>query len=284
MREALITIAAFFFLLPLHAQKKTDNYKPAWMNGDMPTKTNNSYEFRQVSGEGKSLSEARHDATLVLLNNIMREQGVIIGGTQQEKIIAEETQNGYSESSLHNYDYHFTYEDHQFSFRAVDEYWENSNGTFRCYMLYEVAINPNKVIYEPVEYTTNYGASAFLRSLIVPGWGQLHKKQKAKGITILGTTIIGVAGIVVSQNQSTSYHNKALNNTNNELRRSYQNKSNSWQNIRNGFIIGTSAIYIYNLVDVLASKGARRYKKKDFSCVPYIDSENNYGVSIALNF
>ena len=284
MKKLTYFLVAFLMFLPMNAQQKSDNHKPAWMAGDLPTKTNSTYEFHQVSGEGKTLTEARHDATLVLLNNIMREHGVTIGGTQQEKIIAEETQNGYSESSLHNYDYHFTYEDHQFSFRAVDEYWENNNGTFRCYMLYEVAINPNKVIYEPVEYTTNYGTSAFFRSLIVPGWGQLHKKQKAKGIAILGTTIVGAVGIVVCQNQYSSYHNKALKNTDNNLRRSYQNKSNSWGNIRNGFIVGTSALYVYNLIDVLTSKGAKKYKKNNLSFKPTSGLEYDCGITIALNF
>jgi uncharacterized membrane protein YjgN (DUF898 family) len=44
------------------------------------------------------------------------------------------------------------------------------------------------------------------------------------------------------------------------VRAQYQNRTTSYRNIRNGFIVATSAIYVYNIVDVASAKGAKRYK------------------------
>lgn len=266
------------------AQQRADSNVPAWMNGDMPPKSNQTYEFRKVTGEGRSLAEARHDATMTILGDLMREKGVTVSSTQREKILVNNNESNYSETTLHDYDYTFEFESHKFSFKAVDDYWEQQGGSYHCTMLYEVAVNPDQVHYESVEYTTNYGTSAVLRSLIVPGWGQMYKRQTVKGIIILGSTIAGAAGIVVSQNQYTSYRNKANKEVDTELRNSYQNKSTSWGNIRNGFIVGTAAVYAYNIIDVLVSKGAKRYKKRDMAIAPFVSMDDSYGVSLAINF
>ena len=55
--------------------------------------------------------------------------------------------------------------------------------------------------------------------------------------------------------------------------------------MRNGFIVAASAIYIYNIIDVLASKGAKRYNNQhSIAFSPFIDEKTNYGISLALKF
>ncbi|MDH8702424.1 hypothetical protein M2138_001788 [Dysgonomonadaceae bacterium PH5-43] len=286
MRYLIGLLTLFFcFQMHVHAQKKSDSHRPPWIYGDMPAQTNYSYWFKQMYGEGGNLSEARQNATLTLLGDLIKSKGFTVSGNELEEILSIDSNNMYNETVLRNYSYNIEYAQQKISFQPVDEYWELRNGNYICYVLYEVANNPENVDFEPIVYTTNYGASALLRSAIIPGWGQMHKRQTTKGIVILSSEVLGVAGVIYSQNMYKSYRNKAKIETNNELRNSYKNKSNNWGNIRNGFIIGASAIYIYNIIDVVASKGAKRYNaEQNFMVLPFLDSEGFTGVSLSYTF
>lgn len=272
------------FCLQIQSQTRSDKYRPAWMSGDMPTQTNYTYWFKQMYGEGKTLSEARQNSTLALLGDLMKSKGFTISGSKLEKMLSVDSNKGYDETTLRNYSYNIEYAQQKLSFQSVDEYWELQSGNYVCYVLYEVANSLESVKFEPVVYTTEYGASTVLRSAIMPGWGQMHKRQMTKGITILGVEIVGITGVIVSENLYKSYRNKAQRESNSELRDSYQSKSNSWGNIRNGFIICSSAVYIYNLVDVIASKGAKKYANKDFVMQPFVDKDGSTGVLLSYTF
>lgn len=272
------------FSINIDAQQRSDSHRPAWINGDMPKQTNHSYWFKQMYGEGKTLLEARQNATIALLGDLMKAKGFTISGNELEKILSINNNKEYDEKTIRDYSYNIEYGQSQMSFQIVDEYWEFMKGSYICYILCEIAHNPNTVKYDPVLYTTNYGGRALLRSILIPGWGQMHKKQTAKGLAILGTEVVSITGLIVSQNQYKSYKNKASKEFNPELRNSYQNKSTNWGNIRNGFIIGTSAIYLYNLIDVLASKGAKRYANKGLAMSPFVDYDNSLGLSLSYRF
>lgn len=284
MKRKCISMLMLVLSMVALAQQKSDKYEPAWMRGDMPAKTNQSYDFRTMTGQGGTLTDARRDATMALLNELMQAQGVTVSGTEKVKMLSQSVDGEHFDSSLFDSEYNIEYGNHRYAFKAVDEYWELVGGIYQCHILFEVARNAAQVSFETVEYTTNYGVSAGLRSVIVPGWGQMYKRQTVKGVAILSAAVIGATGIVISDNQRASYRNKAEIATNVELRNSYQNKSNSWGNVRNGFIVGTAAVYVYNLVDAFASKGAKRYKKRNMAVVPFVGANDSFGMSIALNF
>ena len=64
----LILILGLCFYIQIQAQQKSESQRPPWMRGDLPIQTNHSYWFKQMYGEGKTLSEARQNATLALLS------------------------------------------------------------------------------------------------------------------------------------------------------------------------------------------------------------------------
>lgn len=280
----LIWLIGVCFCIHIQAQQRSDSHRPAWMNGDMPEQTNHSYWFKQMYGEGKNLSEARQNATIALLGDLIKAKGFTVSGNELERLLSSSNNKEYNESTIRDYSYNIEYGQSQMSFQIVDEYWESFKGNYVCYILCEIANNPEYVRFEPVAYTTNYGAKALWRSILIPGWGQMHKKHNAKGLAILGAEIAGITGLIISQNQYKSWRNKASNEYNLELRSSYQNKSTNWGNIRNGFIIGTSAIYLYNIIDVLASKGAKRYVKKEFAMSPFVDIDSSLGLILSYRF
>ena len=68
----LILILGLCFYIQIQAQQKSESQRPPWMRGDLPIQTNHSYWFKQMYGEGKTLSEARQNATLALLGDLMK--------------------------------------------------------------------------------------------------------------------------------------------------------------------------------------------------------------------
>ena len=55
----LILILGLCFYIQIQAQQKSESQRPPWMRGDLPIQTNHSYWFKQMYGEGKTLSEAK---------------------------------------------------------------------------------------------------------------------------------------------------------------------------------------------------------------------------------
>lgn len=267
--------------------KTTSGECPPWVNGDMPPKSNDSYYFMQMDGSGPTLNDAQHDADLLLINSLMKSAGVSVSGSQIEKVLYQSTNRGIDEQTIFEQKYDFELDSVHIAFQAVDRYWVKKGNTYDCKVLYEVAKNPARVNYDPVEYTSKYGARGLWRSAIIPGWGQMYKKSYAKGAIILaleaGTIVTGV----VFNNQYNSYLKKSKTTTDPGAIKFYQNKANQAKNLRTGFFVGAAAIYVYNIVDAIAAKGKLRYVKpngRSLSFSPYIDPELSLGVSIAYTF
>lgn len=251
--------------------------RPPWMRGDMPQQSNASYYFKVTQGEGRTRTEARQNALLELVGELSRSQGVIIKGQDILQTLSESQNGSYNETTRQQSLYRFEREDFSACFDVADEYYEGNT----CWLLFEVAYNPARVRFDKVEFTTDYKGSALWRSLIVPGWGQMYKRSMGKGITILSLQVATIAGICACSNLSNSYYDKAKTARNNSVRESYLDKGANYRNVRNVFIGAAGAVYVYNLIDAIAGKGAKRYKKVQIS--PYIGSAGQ-GLSFNITF
>ncbi len=237
--------------------------RPPWMRGDMPKQSNASYYFKVTQGEGRTRTEARENALLELVGELSRSQGVMIKGQDILQTLSEGRNGSYSETTRQQSLYRFETEGFKTCFDVADEYYEGNT----CWLFFEVAYNPEQVRFDKIEFTTDYKGAAFWRSMIVPGWGQMYKRSTGKGIAILSAQVATIAGICVCSNLSNSYYDKAKTARNNSVRESYLDKGANYRNVRNVFIGAAGAVYVYNLVDALVGKGAKRYKKVHFN--PY---------------
>lgn len=231
--------------------------RPPWMYGDMPKKQNQSYYFKVTHGQGASLLEARNNALAGLLGELAQSQGVTVRGSSILQSVSREKNGVFDEQSTFQSSYNIESNGFKARFEIVDEYADADKG---YWILFAVAHNPARVTFDKVEFTTDYNTSAVWRSAIVPGWGQMYKRSTTKGVAMLSSEVAAVAGIFVCSNLSDSYYNKALAERNSGVREQYQDKSATYRNIRNGFIVAAGAIYAYNIVDAVSAKGARRYK------------------------
>jgi hypothetical protein len=115
------------------------------------------------------------------------------------------------------------------------------------------------------------------RSAILPGWGQIYKNQKRRGI-IFGSSfwvtalITGVAYYFEDQ-----YHQDYINSQTPEDIDTNYDKYNTWYKVRRSFSWITASIWILNIADALWTP----YPKAQFTILPY--SPTPYSLKIHLN-
>ncbi|WP_294627030.1 DUF5683 domain-containing protein [uncultured Bacteroides sp.] len=293
MRYALLLLwIALGALAPFRvcAQKvlqRSEKMRPAWLANRLPKPGNSTFHYQVTEGEHRNLEEARHSCLLNLSTYIKRTHRI------EEQTVADiklEQQNGAMNES-ENYRFAYNIEGQQVivTSHKYDEYWEyllypNGERIYRCYTLYGVADTPN-VAFDRLSFSRKYGVRGAARSLIVPGWGQLYKGNTAKGASILGGEIALAAGILVAENQRSSYVKKMREQPKHLA--TYNTKADNWENIRNACIGGAAALYVYNLVDALVANGRKRSIRQKGSPVhmalyPSVGSCN--GVTLAFRF
>ena len=97
-------------------------------------------------------------------------------------------------------------------------------------------------------------AEAALRSMVLPGWGQLYKGQRTKGRLLLGLWSVAVAGTLTShilrQQSRTTYIDAGPA----EVEERYDT-FNQWHKTRNALVLGTAAVWVYSYLDALVAGG-----------------------------
>ncbi len=95
---------------------------------------------------------------------------------------------------------------------------------------------------------------ATLRSMLVPGWGQLHKGDRRKGWVLLGTwgTALGGTTLTFVQRQQakTAYEDA---NTVEEAQERYDTY-NRWYRTHRAVLLGMASVWVYSYVDALISE------------------------------
>lgn len=127
--------------------------------------------------------------------------------------------------------------------------------------------------------------AAFITSAVIPGLGQTaFKRSYGKGVMLMLGEAASLGGMLVLDNMRSDYVNKSNMATNAQNRIDFMKQADNYGTTRNICMGVAAALYIYNIVDVIAAP-ARKKKTADFiSFQPYIDFNNNMGVSLALNF
>ncbi|WP_294635387.1 DUF5683 domain-containing protein [uncultured Bacteroides sp.] len=264
--------------------RRSDKMRPVWLANKTPKTTYLTFHYQVVEADGKTLDESRHEC-LVALSRYIGQTWKISG--EAETDIRTENRNGQiTESSV--YSFHYKVKDEEVSVTSVkyDEYWEYvdypGGGRYRCYVLFGVADAPVPQ-FDRLSFTRQYGVRGMMRSLVVPGWGQMYKGSTTKGLCILGGEVLLTGGIIVSENLRSSYVKKMHEQPKHQ--QTYNTKADNWENVRNVCIGAAAALYVYNLVDAAVANGRKRakvHKPVQFAMYPTLGECN--GVGFALNF
>lgn len=115
------------------------------------------------------------------------------------------------------------------------------------------------------------------RSMLLPGWGQLYKQEKVKGISFLTLSLAGItAGVVFKQLQFDA-ENKALSSKT-QLRRDYFNtKAKDFNTYCITSFTAGGVMYLWSIVDAIMVKQENLYVELNIQ-------REQYQVIFGLNF
>lgn len=231
--------------------------KPRWV-GNTPKELNSSYRFVEVTSFGNDLASARMSAKQHLAQNEQLRRAVIVN--VESGLIKEIDQtmvNGELEENLHskvNINMSVHGKSYRLQANIVDEYIERQDGLIKLTTLYQVGLSDN-VLFDNTRITTNYGAAPVVMS-IIPGLGQIYKGSTVKGISMFAGTAACVVGAILCENTRADYKNKMYEQP--EFAQKYNTDANNWQTARNICIGAAAAVWLYNIIDAAAAKGARK--------------------------
>ena len=283
----IVAFLCIMFIVALGVNAET---KPQWIKNP-PTPGNSSYVFRVVKAEGEDLNSARSASLKALVSMIEHDDNVKI---KEGHILTDEAHrsNGELMSANSNSVYVLNVENSinkTITTEKVAEYSEdferNGQTRKRLYTLFMVQSKNSIANFDDIKLTTKYGMRGFVRSMIVPGWGQIYKGSGVKGGLIMGGAAAIATGIVLTENTRADYIKKMHEQP--KFAQTYNSKASAWEPSRNVCIGAAAALYIYNLVDAIVADGAERaiVKKRNnnFSFTPIVNT-GECGISIRYNF
>lgn len=284
----LILIFFIFLTNLIFSQKTIERSFPTgrlpWVLGDLPPDSN-IINYRVVYGEGKSLQETRNELLTILVTDLGKDQGVTISDRTIQSI-KEEISSGdpgfYSQSTSRELQIQF--EEYQLTFIKSDEYFEvfsdHGKVLYKMWHLYAINGSPS---YQTIKYLTRYPISTSLKSSVIPGWGQIEKKQTLKGLSLIGLTAL-TSGLTLKFNNDYTYflnrRNEAFGLDTKKLFQKEMDKSSSLRTISFAGLIG---IWIYNMIDVISVDGAPRYDPQGFK-IGFSTNNPNNQLSATFNY
>lgn len=263
--------------------------KPKWV-GNTPQELNHTYKFVEIVSSGSTLESARHNAKARLEDDTQLKEGIrVYRTTKDNTTIDKSRENGgrLHETKQQHIEIETTVDGEKYHLQAVnvDEYASHANGIVTLHTLYMVAICDDPV-FDRTYLTTSYGATPVAMS-VIPGLGQWYKGSKVKGGCMFAAEAVAVTGIIVCENNRASYVKKAKEQP--KFLREYSAKADNWETGRNITVGVAAGIWVYNIIDAIAARGAKRVVVKradgsNLSVAPFAVPNGGAGVSFAFRF
>lgn len=283
---------------------KSDRLRPQWMTKQLPNPKSAGYIFVKAEGSGSSLEAARQACLQELGNHLETERRWEINSTAQKRSSTNTTKNydersgsgaqkayHHIESKIFNMEVIEKGREINMVCRTIDEYWVNNGGVYYVTTLYTVADQNiyGGSYYDDISTTTKYGAAGL--ASIIPGAGQFLKGDVAKGVSFLVADVACAAGIILCESTRAAYAAKVQQQPQYAVQ--YSTRANNWATGRNICLGVTAGIWVWNIIDAFAAKGARRVVVKPqrgyFSMTPTstfdpIHHTHDMGVGVAYHF
>ncbi|MFQ5825350.1 MAG: tetratricopeptide repeat protein [bacterium] len=103
--------------------------------------------------------------------------------------------------------------------------------------------------------------AAALRSMILPGWGQLYKGEKTKGRLLMALWGVGITGSVISHLAREQAKDKYLSETNPAKIESRYNTFNNFHKLRNNLVIFSAGVWVYSYIDSILKERPHKIEK-----------------------
>jgi len=278
----------FFFALMLISANGFAQ-KPAWAKYLPAIPADANYFVNWGEGEGRNETEATNAAWADALYKSLHELGVVA--------ITEQDINAVADKGI---DAVVKFNKMKRRIMASTTPVSMGDGRIKIYILIQVQRNVNGKddfytldatrftdrSFEKEAKIANEGRYPFSARVFVPGMAQLHKGSTGKGIFFIAAEAACVGGIVATECMRSSYASKVKSTHDADKKRTYMDKRDNCANIRNGFIVGAAAVYLWNVIDGIAAKGKKRsihLGNAQLHMIPYMSPQAG-GVALSLNF
>lgn len=94
-------------------------------------------------------------------------------------------------------------------------------------------------------------AGAALRSMVVPGWGQLYKQERKKGVVLTGLWGITAGGALAAHLNRGQAQRRYNRSTTTEEALDRFGAYSSWHKARNALFLGAVGVWIYSYIDAI---------------------------------
>ena len=246
-------------------------HPPNWI---VESPTGKYYTYHTGMGiNDSSLAEAQKHAITNILSSIVMERSVTVQSELKTSISETiETTNGKTKYSLiDKATQEILAKGESTTIESLikeEEYWEelviNGKSEYRFWLLMKIP-KPEYIGLNPSMMSVNqtYGVFPIVKSLLVPGWGQIHKKEAKKRYRFLIGFSAALTTGVITQSMSNNYMIDAQNSGDAEWIEYYNTLSDQYYIASTVSYILASAIYGYNVYDAISSKGAKIYALND---------------------
>lgn len=266
MRKSKFVILLLMIVFSLNAQKVIDSsskQRPIWLIETPNGKFFNYYSG--ISSSKNSLDEAKNLAISDVLSEIIMRNEITVEGditTFEEVSDAELITRITKEIKLKGSTTIIK------GLEKEEEYWETvqtqTDILYRYWILMKIPQRQyTNYSFSSDELNQTYGAVPILKSSLIPGWGQIQKKETTKGIIFLSGFAVTLTSAFITNNISNSYEQDAKNANGAEWITYYNDLSDQYYLISMTSFVLSGAIYGYNVFDVISSKGAKIYAFND---------------------
>ena len=268
----------FFLLLAtaMNAAAQGDG-RPGWLK-NKPKASNSTYTYVIEQGSGSTVNEAVNNALLKVIRTTMMR----IGATVTWSEVNTALQNGE--------DWGNVVIEYNIPVNKVCEYAEEKGNGYVVAILCQVATNGN--VYPEFDdflachdTRTYSNGAAMLKSMVIPGLGQMGKRRYGAGwLTLVGEAVLGggaIASYLVGNMELS--HMEGSYSPGDYL--AFANSYNTCEKIHYSCLTAAAILYIYNVVR--AATITPRYKNDYFALEPTMmqtDQTLAAGFSFSINF
>ena len=274
-----------------NAQSSTE-LRPSWAYSTPVPPTGANYFLSWGVGEGYDEQSAINAAWADALQKSLHELGVV--GITQQDINAVATQGinavvkfNRMKRRVINATEPIALSGNRLKVFILIQVQRNVNGPDDLYSLNTETFRDKHFDKQLKEYNASItGRYPFSGRVFIPGWAQLHKGSKGKGIFFIVAEAACVGGIVATESMRVSYESKYDSTHDVDKKRTYANKADNCSNLRNGFIAGAAAFYLWNVIDGIAARGKRKpfmLGDAQLRISPYVAPQTG-GFALSLNF
>lgn len=127
--------------------------------------------------------------------------------------------------------------------------------------------------------------AAVVRSMLVPGWGQLYKKQKKKGIILVSAWGVTSAGTLLAHIKRRQAEDDYLASANlAEINDRYP-AFDRWHKVRNNLIVAAAGIWLYSYIDALINMPSEASNQGSLPIkLSYVPGPSSHQLSLNYTF